>query len=293
MRVLQRRPANRVDVWDGGRYARVLATAQGLALVAVRNRGTRSAPDLACTVAAGVATREALAAIARTLRAILGLDVDPEPFARLAAAQPALRGAARTLRGMRPPRFPDLFEAFANVLPFQQLSLDAGVAIVGRLVDRFGESLVHDGRRHFAFPRAETIAGARDAALRDCGLSARKVDALKRLARAIASGELDAARIEALPTEEALAALRELPGIGAWSAALVLLRGFGRLDVFPPGDVGATTGLARLLRIAPGRPLERFIERFGDVRGYLYFCALGASLVERGLVQGAAKADGG
>jgi DNA-3-methyladenine glycosylase II len=293
VRVLQRRPANRVDVWDGGRYARVLATSHGLVQVAVRNRGTRSAPDVGYVVAAGAPTREARAEIARTLRGVLGLDVDPAPFARLAAAQPALRAAARTLRGMRPPRFPDFFEAFANVLPFQQLSLDAGVAIVGRLVDRFGESLVHDGRRHWAFPRAETIAGARDAALRACGLSARKADALKQLARAIASGDLDAARIDALPTAAALGALRELPGIGAWSAALVLLRGFGRLDVFPPGDVGATRGLARLLRIAPGRPLERFIERFGDVRGYLYFCALGASLVEKGLVHGTREAGGG
>jgi DNA-3-methyladenine glycosylase II len=279
-------------VWEHGRYLRVLATAGGLALVEARNRGTLRAPDMRFVVAAGAPGRGPRAEMARTLRAILGLDVDPAPFARVAAAQPALRATARMLGGMRPPRFPDLFEAFANVLPFQQLSLDAGVAIVGRLVDRFGQSLVHDGRRHWAFPRAETIADAQDAALRDCGLSTRKADALKRLARAIASDELDAARIDAMSTSEALLVLRELPGIGPWSAALVLLRGFGRLDVFPPGDVGATHGLARLLHVAPGPALERVIERFGSVRGYLYFCSLGASLVEKGLVHGVREAGG-
>lgn len=286
MRVLQRRPANRVDLWEHGRYLRVLATTGGRMLVAAQNHGTIDAPDVRFVVVAGAPARGNRAGLAQALRTILGLDVDPAPFARLASAQPALRPIARTLRGMRPPRFPDLFEAFANVLPFQQLSLDAGVAIVGRLVDRFGESLAHDGRSYRAFPRAEAIADAREALLRDCGLSARKAFALKRLAHAVASGALDAARLDAMSTPDALAALRALPGIGAWSAALVLLRGFGRLDVFPPGDVGATRGLARLLHLAPGPALERVIERFGDVRGHLYFCALGASLVEKGLIQG-------
>jgi len=78
--------------------------------------------------------------------------------------------------------------------------------------------------------------------------------------------------------------LRELPGIGPWSAALVLLRGLGRLDVFPPGDVGAMRGLSALLRVGPGAPLDRAIERFGDLRGYLYFYGLGSSLLKKGLI---------
>ena len=73
---------------------------------------------------------------------------------------------------LRPPRFAGWFEAFASVLPFQQLSLDAGLAILGRLVVRFGEPLEHAGRRFHAFPTAPAVAGARLAALRACGLSA-------------------------------------------------------------------------------------------------------------------------
>ncbi|HVJ92144.1 MAG TPA: hypothetical protein VM580_20230 [Labilithrix sp.] len=55
------------------------------------------------------------------MRTILGLDVDPEPIQLLAEAEPRLRATATALRGMRPPRFPTLFEAFANVVPFQQV----------------------------------------------------------------------------------------------------------------------------------------------------------------------------
>lgn len=88
-----------------------------------------------------------------------------------------------------------------------------------------------------------------------------------------------------MTSQQAMKALLELPGIGPWSAALVLLRGFGRLDVFPPGDAGAARGLGSLLHLDEHTSVDRAVERFGDRRGYLYFCGLGASLVARGLIQ--------
>lgn len=190
---------------------------------------------------------------------------------------------------MRPPRFAGLFETFANIVPFQQLSLEAGVAIVGNLVERFGKRLQYDGRRFHAFPAARTIANAHISALRACGLSARKAATLRHLGRLIESGELHEKHIERMATKDALQSLLELPGIGPWSAALVLLRGFGRLDVFPPGDVGATRMLSKLMHVEPGVPLERVIERFGDLRGYLYFYGLAESLMKKGLIQSACR----
>jgi DNA-3-methyladenine glycosylase II len=47
------------------------------------------------------------------------------------------------------------------------------------------------------------------------------------------AGRLDAARLRALPREQALASLKELPGIGDFSAELVLLRGAGDPDHLP------------------------------------------------------------
>ncbi len=154
MRVLQRRPANRIDIWEQNRYLRVFATADGLVLVDVESRGTVAEPDVQFTIRSGNPSAEARRGLGRTLRKMLGLDVDPEPFRCLAIAEPTLRPTARALRGMRPPRFATLFEAFANVVPFQQLSLESGVAIVGRLVEHFGESLKHGGRCFHAFPTA-------------------------------------------------------------------------------------------------------------------------------------------
>ena len=67
--------------------------------------------------------------------------------------------------------------------------------------------------------------------------------------------------------------------------AQALLRGFGRLDVFPPGDSGAQRGLNALLRLRTPQALSRVVERFGDYRGYLYFCGLGSSLLAKGLIR--------
>lgn len=283
VRVLQRRPSNLVDVWEGGCYRRVLWTADGLVLAEVTNHGTVDRPRLRLRVhgeAAGTATEP----VTRVVRRILGLDLDPGPLLRLVQSEPALRAVALTLRGMRPPRFPTLFEAFANVIPFQQVSLDSGVAIVRRLVERFGRSMVHDGQRRHAFPTAAALAGAKPAAMRACGLSARKAEALRGVARLLESGELTEAELARLDAAQAIERLTELDGIGPWSAALVLLRGLGRLEVFPAGDVGVLRGLTRSLHLRPGPALDRVVRRFGDRRGYLYFCVLGGTLLDRGLI---------
>ncbi|MBX5462681.1 MAG: DNA-3-methyladenine glycosylase 2 [Steroidobacteraceae bacterium] len=284
VRVLQRRPANRVDIWDRGRYLRVLPAGQTNVLVQVRNHGTIEEPDLRVDILAGAPPTVLLPALQRTLRHVLGLDVNPEPFQQMAEADARLRPTALALRGMRPPRFADLFESFASVVPFQQVSLDAGVAILGRIVEAFATTLDHAGARFHAFPKAAAIARADVSALRACGLSTSKAQTLQQLARACDSGELDAERISGMTTRDALDALTKLPGIGPWSAALVLLRGLGRLDVFPPGDVGAMRALGALLHFPPGLPLRRAIERFGEWRGYLYFYGLGESLLRKGLI---------
>ncbi len=280
VRVLQRRPTNLVDVWEQEKYLRVLATGDELALVEVSNRGTIDRPDVRFAVLRG----EISDAIEATLRRVLGLDVDPRPLGRAAAAEARLVSTASALRGMRPPRFAGLFDTFANVVPFQQVSLDAGVAIVNRLVERFGRTLEHGERTLYGFPSAEVVAEARIDTLGRCGMSRRKAETLRRVARAIASGKLTETRLVGMSNEEAIRVLCDLPGIGPWSAGLILLRGLGRLDVFPPGDVGAVRGLRTLMHLQSEPSLDRVVERFGDRRGYLYFYSLGAALLTRGLI---------
>ncbi|HLS82448.1 MAG TPA: AlkA N-terminal domain-containing protein [Steroidobacter sp.] len=289
VRVLQRSPTNPVDVWIPGRYRRVLTTSVGLVLAEATDCGTVDQPDVRFIVHPP-ASAAARVEVARALRRMLGLDVNPLATLALALRERKLRATAQALRGMRPPRFAGLFETFGNVIPFQQLSIEAGVAIVGRLVQRFGKHLEHNGQRIRAFPSPTEISRAPLAALRACGLSNSKAIALREIARMIASDALNEDEIARMSTKDALRVLIGLPGIGSWSAALILLRGFGRLDVFPPGDVGAMRGLRSLLQLGSDAPLGPIETRFGDLRGYLYFYALGARLLAKGLIHPAPDA---
>lgn len=289
VRVLQRRPANRVDVWAQGRYLRVIGTLDGPVLAEVVDRGTVAAPDLRCTLH-GACSAAGRRAVVGALRRVLGLDLDPAPLRRVAEREPAMAATARVLRGLRPPRFSGLFEAFASVVPYQQVSIDAGIAVLGRTIERFGEAVDHDGERRFAFPTPAAISRAQPRALRACGLSTQKARTLQMLARAIDSRALDERELDALSSEAAIARLVALRGVGPWTAGLVLLRGLGRLDVFPPGDVGAARGLQALLGTTNLKEIDATIERFGLHRGYLYFCALGGRLLARGLINAPRRA---
>ncbi len=289
MRVLQRRPASH-ELWERNRYWRVFTTTDGLVLTAVENRGSIDAPDVRLSFLAGAPSADTRRDLQQTVGTILGLAVDPAPLHAAAMRLRGLRSTALALRGMRPPRFATLFDAFGNVVPFQQLSLDAGAAIVGRLVERFGEQVTHGDRSFVAFPTASAVAGARLSALLACGFSRSKAESLRYLAKAVEAGDISEEAIAQLGTNDALKRLVELPGIGPWSAALVLLRGFGRLEVFPPGDSGAKRGLNALLCLREPEALARVVERFGEYRGYLYFCGLGGSLLAKGLIHDAGAA---
>jgi DNA-3-methyladenine glycosylase II len=290
VRVLQRRPSNLIDGWENQRYRRTIRLGGQLLLIEVANRGTIDSPDLWLSILPRDIPSSARTKAARITSDILGLTVDSTQCQRRAESAATLRWTALALRGLRPPRYPDFFETFANVIPFQQLSLEAGMAVTRKLVQRFGDALLLNGRRYPAFPSAEVIADTRTASLKSCGLSAKKSLALRSIAQAIASGTLSAREMERLPSSAALERLLQLPGIGPWSAALVLLRGFGRLDVFPQADAGVESSLIALMRLPSRASLARVAGRFGECRGYLYYYGLASRLLSAQLIHPAPTA---
>ena len=273
-RVLRRSPRNVVDrVGEDGTWTRAVILTRGPALLSGKQHGAEVAFE---ATPASARDRPAMKALVMRL---FSLELDTAPFWRRARRERGLVEIVRRCAGLRPQRFPTLFEALANGICCQQLSLAAGMTRLGHLAERFG-TRTPDGLR--AGP-PEPGRGARAplSALREAGLSERGAAQLRELAR------LPLARFErelaALADGDARARLLELPGIGPWTADYVLLRGLGRLDIFPAGDVGAAHALGRIL----GRAIEppaavRYAERFAPLRGMLYFCMLGFALAAGG-----------
>jgi DNA-3-methyladenine glycosylase II len=233
-----------VSIVEDSSFARLVPAGGELALVHVAQEGPVSRARLRVRTEGGGDAAEAAAR--RLLERVLGAGADLRPFQRALGADPLLAASLRAHRGLRVAGAFDLFEALVNAVLTQQVNLQFAFSIRAELVRAFGARATLSGREWLAFPTAERIARESEADLRAFRLTAAKAGTIARLARACASGELDEPLLAPLSDEDAIAALTRWKGVGRWTAEIALLRGLGRLDVFPAGDLAVVKRLARI-----------------------------------------------
>ncbi len=270
---LRRRPHNLMDRWDGQTYRRVLPVQDRPVEVAVTQIGPPEEPLLRVEAANCLPHLACAAILATLLVKMLGLNIDLTPFYLLAAADDRFRGLVERFRGLKPPRFPSVFEALINAIACQQLSLTVGIHILNRLAAAFGPALPGAGDRH-AFPRPADLAGAEPEALRALGFSYNKAKAAIALAQSLVHGQGDLEDLQDKEDPAVLDRLLSFKGVGRWSAEYALLRGLGRLYVFPGDDVGARKNLQTWLRLDAPLDYEgvrRHLAPWHPYAGFLYF----------------------
>jgi len=177
---------------------------------------------------------------------ILSLDVDGSGFAAVGERDPVVGEVQRRYPGLRPVGFWSPYEAAAWTIIGHRIRITQAAAIKARMAEQLGEPVSFGGRVVHAFPSPQRLAKL-DALP---GLAGRKPEWLRSLALAALDGQLDAARLRAMPPDEALADLKKLPGIGDFSAGLTLLRGAGAPDAVPTAE----PRLARAIAFAYGLP---------------------------------------
>ncbi len=162
-------------------------------------------------------------------------------------------GALPDSREGRPDR-DDHYGALVRSIVGQQLSVRAARAIYGRLTARFGDRP----------PTPQEILEDDPEELRAAaGLSRAKVAYLRSLAEHVVAGELELARLDELPDEEAIAELGAGKGIGEWSAHMFLMFHLQRPDVLPVGDLGIRRAIERAYGLE-GLPDAATIERIAE-----------------------------
>ncbi len=216
---------------------------------------------------------------------MLGLQADLKDFYRYAAKDARFSVLARRFRGVKPPQFPSLLEALVNGIACQQFSLASGIQMLNRLSEKFGIPVIGTGIRAHTFPRPEDLAALKPEPLRNLGFSRQKAGAIIELSRAIVAGNLDRDGFVSLDDGSAVEQLCRLNGVGRWTAEYVLLRGLGRLHIFPGDDVGARNTLQKWLGLR--KPLDydgvrRLIARWKPYAGLIYFHMLLYRLNENG-----------
>lgn len=282
---LRRRRQNRVDRWDGTTYRRVLPFDDVPIEVAVRQCGSPHTPRLQVTLK-GPALRPEFKRKANNLvEKMFGLQVDLAPFYQMARHDAKLLILVQKFRGVKPPRFSTIFETLSNAFACQQLSLEVGLELLGRLACACGLKLEQDGETNYAFPRPEDLLKLAPDKIRKLGFSNNKVRAFLELAEGIVGGRINFDSLETMDNDAVIEWLLKLRGVGRWTAEYVLLRGLKPLNVFPGDDVGARNRLAKWQHRK--EPLDydgvaRVTSRWQPYAGMVYFHMLLEGLSEAG-----------
>jgi DNA-3-methyladenine glycosylase II len=203
--------------------------------------------------------RELVAALRAQVARILSLDVDGSGFPAVGERDPVIARLQARYPGLRPVAFWSPYEAAAWAVIGQRIRIRQAAAVKAAMARQFGEPVSFGGHVVHAFPAPQRLAGASGV----CGLPGRKPEWLRSVAAAALDGRLDASRLRVLPPEQALAELRQLPGIGDFSAELILLRGAAAPDEIPRHE----PRLARAVALAynlPMPPSARELQRISD-----------------------------
>ncbi len=166
----------------------------------------------------------------RTAAATAALVATDPAFAPLVARRdPCPLGVPRTDR--------TALAALVHAVVAQQVSDAAATTINGRLIAACGGEVT-----------AERLAGLAVEELRGAGLSAAKARAVVGIAVAVLDEALDLDAVgpgpDGDPEADAalVASLLALWGVGRWTVEMLLLFQYGRLDVWPTGDLAVRTG---------------------------------------------------
>ncbi len=225
------------------------------------------------------------AALVRAARHILRLDEDLSPFYALIFRDPdlawATRGAGRMARGMT------VFEDVVKTICTTNCTWAATERMVQALVAHLGVPAAgapRSGWRGRTFPTPEAMAEAGPEFYRSVVRAGYRGPYLRSLAQMVAEGTVDLealgrARPEEISDDEVERRLRELPGVGPYAAAHVMLM-LGRysrpiLDAWTRPKYARVTG-----RRASDAAIVRRFRRYGRYAGLAFWLVLTRDWVE-------------
>jgi len=238
-----------VDLYAPGLFQRVLRVpGGGLHLLVARPAGSVERPEIAVTIWPQPAGPDARALL-RQIEWMMSGELDLAAFYKIARLRdPVMAGVTSQLHGLRPPRTPEPFEAVVIAITEQLTSIKTAGTLRARLVARFGERLMLDGQTFYAFPTPASLASADPAEIRRVGFLTTKAVSIVEVARRVVDGTLDLGGLATQPYEEVFRALRSVKGIGPWTIAYALSRGYGRYEAVPDGDVALRAAVSQRYR---------------------------------------------
>lgn len=262
LRFLQVRAITGLEVVTNDTYSRVIQLDDVVGSIHVAH----APEDSALRVIVRFPRLNMLSAIIARVRRMFDLSTEPGAIVAALSCDSLLAPLIAARPGLRVPGAWDGFEIAVRALLGQQITLKAATRLASRLVFAIGtrvdDSLGIPGLTH-AFPRPERF----------------KLDVLAGLgmpkARAAAiAGIAAAARADARLFDprrdlaEAVARLRDLPGVGEWTAQYIAMRALGESDAFLAADVAVQRRFAQFAKRPTVPQLLLHAERWRPWRAY-------------------------
>jgi 3-methyladenine DNA glycosylase/8-oxoguanine DNA glycosylase len=129
---------------------------------------------------------------------------------------------------------PDPFTALVHSIAQQQISLKAANTVCSRIKALLGDIT------------PESIEAANVDELRSCGLSGRKINYIKGIAKAVLSGKLNFNSLYDMSDDQVIKKLSSLPGVGVWTAEMLLISSMRRPDVVSFSDLAIRRGMLKV-----------------------------------------------
>lgn len=213
--------------------------------------------QLRCEI--GIGSSRSLMDIVARIRRLFDLDADPLEINACLQQDSMLAGIVGSHSGRRIAGAWDAFEVSVRAVVGQQVSVKGATTVMGRIARQYGESR---GDK-LMFPAPAALARLSPD---DLPMPRRRGEAIRLLAAAVASGEIDLSGRASAP--ELIASLTKIKGIGPWTAQYIAMRALNDPDAFLHGDLVLLRIAREQLGIDSSRQLLEHAERWRPWRAY-------------------------
>ncbi len=251
-------------VTAAGRYASLSSYQGQLLLLYVEETGTPDMPGLGIELHSDGKPTPALVYFAiNRVRRSFSLGDNYGEFEAMAMRDPVFRQIMEKFHGLRPVLIPDPFESLLWAILGQQVNIAVARKLKTTLLELLHCEHTVDGNPFWASPSPEQVAALSEETLCAARLGRYKAAYVMEAARAVQSGRIDWENIVSLNDAAACRALMQIRGIGRWTAEYVLMRGLGRRDIIPAGDLGLQKIILKCYG-APKEQAEMAVRRISD-----------------------------
>jgi len=261
-------PAMGEQTTDGGILTKAFSHEGRLVACRVWSTGTVNQPQLVYRLFSETEfVDESQNYFADRVAFFLSLDDDLTAFYEIGQDDPQFAPIIQRLYGYHQVKFPTPFLNAVWAILSQRNMMSLSEKMKQAIIERYGGALELDSVRYRPFPEPDQLAGVSVDELAAVIRHGPKAESILAAARAFAS--MDEAFLREADYDDVYRWLRQIRGIGDWSASFILLRALGRMERIPRGEKRILEAASRVYNQSVTQEmLDQLAARYGPYRGY-------------------------